>query len=181
MERQKEKRKQILVSVVLIGILFVSIVGFGFQGNFDDDNKVEYNGYEFSEQGGYWITNIQDVDFMFQYNPTQIKTDDFNFFSLDKYYNKPLYIYSEDQVSEIELYSNIKYLVERVQNACIDGKTCLYENVPTKTCEDNLIIIEYAEESNITQEENCIYIKGPTQKELIINIDAFLFKLLNIE
>lgn len=180
-QKKKEKRKQVLVSVVLIGILFVSIVGFGFQGSYDENNVVKYGGYEFSEQNGYWVTNIQEVDFLFQYNPKQIKEYVSSLTSVEKYYSKPIYIYSEDNNAEIEFSSNIRYLVERVQNACLEGKECPYEDVPIKTCEDNLIVIEFGEEIGIRQDKNCVYIAGKTQEDLIIYTDKLLFKLLNIE
>jgi len=180
-QKKKEKRKQILVSTVLIGILFVSIVGFGFQGNYGEDNKITYNGYEFVNQNTYWVTNIQGVDFLFKYNPLQIQEYTSLLGSLDNYYDKYVYIFSENPTAEIELYSNMRYLSKKLQNACLEGKECPYQNMPTKTCEDNVIILELGKEVGLEKDKNCVYIRGETQEELIKNIDAFLFKLLNIE
>ncbi len=180
-QKKKEKRKQILVSIVLTGILFASIVGFGFQGNYGEDNKIEYKGYEFTEQNGYWVTNIQDVDFLFKYNPLQIQ----EYISLvntsGNYYDKFVYLFSEDSTAEIELYSSMRYLSKKLQNACLEGRECPYQNMPNKTCENNVVILELDKEAGIERDQNCVYIRGETQEELIRYVDAFLFKLLNIE
>jgi|APSaa5957512622_1039677.scaffolds.fasta_scaffold00920_8 hypothetical protein len=181
--KKSERQKQIIVSVILIGILLVSTVGFAFQGtdNSEENNQntIKYNGYDFIEQSGYWLTEIQDVSFIFQYNPEQIQNTNSFINLLDNYYDKPLYIHSQNSLAESEIYSNLGQLVVRVQRACLEDTECDYEDVPIKTCEDNFIIIEEAEENNIIQDGNCVYIQG-SEQELIKLADEFLFKILGI-
>ena len=181
--KKSERQKQIIVSVILIGILLVSTVGFAFQGtdNSEENNQntIKYNGYDFIEQSGYWLTEIQDVSFIFQYNPEQIQNTNSFINLLDNYYDKPLYIHSQNSLAESEIYSNLGQLVVRVQRACLEGSECSYEDVPIKTCEENFVIIKQAEESKITQEQNCVTIQGP-ESELTKLTDEFLFNMLSI-
>ena len=59
--------------------------------------------------------------------------------------------------------------VSRIQEACYGP---CEEDLPEKSCEDNLIVVKESEESKIYQEENCIFIEGGTGA-----IDAFFYRL----
>jgi hypothetical protein len=180
--KKSDRRKQIIVSVILIGILFVSTVGFAFQGSdtsSDEQESIESNGIEFIEQSGYWVAEINQAVFIFRYNPEQIQETNPSLNLLDNYYNKVLYLNSNTSEAELELFANMGQFVTRIQRACLEGEECLYEDVPIKTCEDNFIIIEQAEEKEIIPNQNCVYIRGPEQ-ELTQLTDEFLFNIFNI-
>lgn len=181
-QKKSDRRKQIIVSVILIGILFVSTIGFAFQGsdtNSEEQDSIKSNGIKFTEQSGYWITEIDQAVFIFKYNPEQIQNLNPSVNSLNNYYNKVLYLNSENSEAELELFANMGQFVTRIQRACLKDDECSYEEAPTKTCEDNIIIIKQAEEISIIQEQNCVYIQGPEQ-ELTKITDEFLFNILEI-
>lgn len=177
---KKAKSKQIIVGVVLVGLLVLSTVGYSFLSQDDEseeDNK-EYNSFEFVRVGGGW--NLKETNFYFQFLPQEVENVSIaGFFDLNVYSGKPLYIVNDNSASQ-EILINLGPQVLRYQEACLDsnGTECKNEELPKKTCEDNLIIFELDEESegDVWQEENCVYISG----DLVKASDAFLYKLLGV-
>ena len=97
---------------------------------------------------------------------------------LNNYAGKPLYISSKDAGATSEIASNLKQIALRMQPACFNESDC-GQDIPSKTCEDNFIIIEEKNQTNIIQEENCVFIQGP-QENLTQISDEFLFNILGI-
>lgn len=188
-EEKKKRKNQWIMSFVLIFILSLSVLGFGFV-NFQENtensvntaNSVSYNGFKFIEQNGFWSLNQDNFNALFRYNPKEVPRINSKLKNLNNYIGKPLYVYSEDSLAESEIYRNLQKSVERMQNACFEKKGC-NENVPVKTCESNFIIIK--ENSNnktsgIIQKNNCVFITGE-KGNLTKLTDEFLFKLMRIE
>lgn len=180
-KENSEKRKRTIVGLVLVFIMFGSVFGiiinsFGQQNN---TQKINYNGVEFINQNELWFASINEIDFVFKYNPNQVEKINSIINPIGNYYNKPLYISSENQDAEIEIYRNLGQIVQRIQPACFDKEAC-EENFPIKTCEDNLIIIRESDFVGISQEENCVFISG-AQENLTKLTDEFLFKVLDVE
>lgn len=160
--------------------MFFSVLGYGFMGNSRKSNtNVEYNGFEFAEQNGFWNLNLGNLNFVFRYNPKETENISSQVNYLNSYSEKPLYIYSENNEASSEVYINLNQMAQRIQSACLDGYECS-ENVPIKTCEDNFIIISESNETNIIQENNCVFILGPYEN-LTMMSDVFLFKVLGVE
>lgn len=181
-EAKQRKRNQIIVGVILVFVMFGSVFGIVANnfGTRKSENKIVYNGVDFFKSDDYWFATIGDIDFVFRYNPQETLSISEQVNKLNKYSGVPLYVYSEDGMSEIEIYRNLQNIAERMQGACHEGFNCSKENVPTKTCEENFIIIQEAEEANIVQDENCVYITG--KKEDLLKItDEFLFKTMGIK
>lgn len=179
-ESKRKKRNGIIIGLILVGVMLFSVLGYAFRGGGNDDiKKLNYNDFEFVEQNGFWFTNIENFQFAFKYNPQQVEEIDSELKYLDNYYNKPLYISSENSEAELEIYRNLFYqnqIVQRMQSACLEECD---ENLPVKTCEDNFIIIKENNISEIIQEENCVFIKG-REENLTKITDEFLFKILGI-
>jgi len=182
-EAKRRKGNQLIVGLILIFIMFFSVLGYAFGGGggdaTEDSNKVVYNGFEFENQNGLWVLNRGNFIFAFIYNPEQVEEIYANVNTLDKYYQKPLYISSEDSEAEIEIARNIGQVALRMQPACLEWQNCTDQNIPTKTCEDNFIIIREDDVPYIIQEENCVFIKGP-KEDLLKLTDQFLFKTMGI-
>ena len=184
-EDKKKKRNQLIVGGGLILIMFLSILGYSTMKDKKENNeKIIYNGIEFIKESGLWNAKIGDFQFSFRYNPNEAENIDSALNQLDNYRNKPLYIYSEDTDSEIEIYRNLFYynrIAERVQNACLeeDREKC-EESSPIKTCEDNFIIIRESENTEIKQQDNCVFIEGK-KEDLIKLSDSFLFKITGVQ
>ena len=180
-KKNSEKRKQMIVGIVLIFVMFGSVFGMivGSFGQKNNEQKINYNGFEFVNQNDYWFTSIGEAKFVFAHNPQQVEKVNSMINHVGNYYNKPLYVFSENKNAEMEVYRNFGDIAQRIQPACLDEDEC-EENLPIKTCEDNFIIIKESEVAGISQEENCVFILGP-QEDLTKLTDGFLFKVLGIE
>lgn len=181
-KKENKFGNQILIGVILIGLMILSILGYSFQSQQTENSNLEqinYNGLKFVKQNDFWVLSLENTKFLFKYNPKETEKIESNINEIDNYYNKPLYIYSENDEAEVEVYNNLYTKVLRIRNACPENEIC-EENIPTKTCEDNFIIIKEKNQTEIIQEGNCVFIYG--QSEDIIKVtDSFLFKLLGID
>ncbi len=178
-EEKKKKRNQLIVGLALVLILFASIFGYSFSRSNSEENKITYNGYEFIEKNGFWIVEIENSEFSFRYNPNEIETIDSELKSINNYYDKPLYISSDDIESSSEIYRNLESIIQRMQLACLDGEVCEDEELPVKTCEDNFITIKEADATEIVQDNNCVFIRGKLE-DLAKITDGFLLKIIGI-
>ncbi len=192
-EKSKKSRKKfysLLFGILLITILILSIAGYSLRGSSNQDKKeINYNGYEFIEKEGFWLLNLEesDIQLAFRYNPYEVPRIDGIINNVDNYYNKPLYIQSQNNLATSEIYSNMANIAQRVQNACLNKSEhdiakeieC-DEDLPIKNCESNLILIKQGNITNIKQEQNCVFITAP-KNQIIKVADEFLFKLLRID
>jgi hypothetical protein len=177
---KRKKRNSWIVGIVLVFLMILSTLGYAFTGSESSENgeRITYNGINFINQNNFWFAQIENLQFTFSYNPLQVEEQDVILNSLESYYNKPLYIVSEDSSASSEIYNNLNPFVLRMQNACLENETC-EEDFPIKNCEDNLIVIRETNFTKIVQKENCVFIEGPLD-EIVETTDEFLFQLLNI-
>jgi hypothetical protein len=180
-KEKKQRKNQLIIGGILILLMMGSTFGilvnsFGEDSNVED---VDYNGYKFTYDNGFWKTTIGDYDFVFTYNPTQVEKIETEVNYMNNYADYPIYISSEDYVSEVEIYRNMGDIVERFQRACLSESNC-EEDWPIKDCSNNFIIIKIANESKIYQEENCVFIEG-NEENLTQMADEFLFWITGIE
>jgi len=144
-------------------------------------NTVTYNGFKFTKDSGYWVLNVGNQQFSFKYNPKEVdRINVENLSSLDKYYQKPLYIESDNKEAEYEIYMNLDRFLLRRQYACLEGENCSDSNLPTKTCNDNFIIIKEASTQSILQNKSCVFISGPKENLTKIS-DEFIFKIIGVD
>lgn len=190
---KKKRRNQLIVGLVLVAVMLFSVLGYGFQSQDNDSStqkNVEYNGFTFIPNGmGYYSLQIGNAQFLFKNTPKDINKTNSNLNLVSNYANKPLYVYSESQNAEIEIYRNLDGFLLRRQYACLDlgnnteiktnATTNCEENMPIKTCSDNFLIIEKGENIELTQYENCIFIRAP-EPEMVAASDEFLFQILDI-
>jgi len=190
-EAKKQKRKQMIVGIVLIFVMFGSVFGVivGSFGQDKDNSNIEYNNIKFVGQNNFWFASKGGLNFVFKNNPEQVEKIDVELNYFNTYESKPLYIYSENFEAELEVSRNFFYqnqIVQRVQSACLDEEADIFNltsacetNSPIKNCADNFIIIRESNETKIMQNENCVFIQG--KKENLIKItDEFLFNVFGI-
>src|SRR3989338_10784980 len=143
-QEKKRKINSIIIGVILMIVMFGSVFGIvvGSLGqNSSGKTKIEYNEYKFFNENGLWKVSIGEINFIFRYFPTET-TDTTNILkNVNNYYNKPLYVYSEEAESEIEIYRNFQQIAPRIQSACFSKEKC-EGDFPIKTCADNFIIIQ---------------------------------------
>lgn len=180
-EAKKRKRNNLIIGVILIFVMFGSIFGIIINsfGSSDISNEVEYNGFTFINNNGYWGLEIGDYSFIFRNNPYDVENIETFVNYLSTYNGKPLYISSYSTEATSEIISNIGFVTLRVQNACLEGRECEGNDYPVKTCADNFIIIEEKNESGIMQDNNCVFIQGSAENIAKIS-DEFLFHVLGV-
>ena len=190
-QEKKQKKNQLIVGLILIGVMVVSTFGIivnSFGENRNKEGNPVYNGYEFIPQGNYWYTQIGERTFSFLYNPYEVQ-ESFNITPeglsyLSSYQGKTLYINSEDYQSEAEIGRNFNGIPLRIQRACLNdsalGAANCSETLPIKDCSEKIIVIKEFGERKIYQEENCVFITG--QKEDLVKLtDEYLFRITGIK
>jgi len=179
--KSKERFNQLIVGLILIFLMFLSVVGYSLSGRGGDEEAegFVYNGYEFAPRGAYWGLNVQGLEFIFSYSPTEVADINGNLSYLNSYSDLPLYIESESSEASAEVYMNLNQIVLRMQNACINESEC-EGDLPVKDCTNNFIIIKESNTTDIAQEQGCVFIQGK-QEELVNLTDAFLFKIMGIK
>lgn len=180
-EEKKNKKKQLIVGLALVGLMIFSVVGYSFNRTIaDGSEKINYNGFDFVKENGFWKTEINGLLLVFAYNPFETEELSGYFNGINNYYGKPLYVYSENSETESEIYKNLDQVILRRQYACLEGdEACKDKELPVKTCEDNFIVIKNSQEFSVRQEKNCIFISGSDEK-IIKETDAFLFEITGI-
>lgn len=182
-EQKGNKKKQWGIAILLGVILFGSTFGIIIDSFGNQSTKIKYNGVTFENMGGYWVGQYNGLNIILSNNPKQVESLSANINPLNKYYSQPLYFYSESVEAEREIANNLapqnNAVVERIQRACPVDKNCSVE-IPKKTCENNFIIIEYSENTELKQDNNCVYIRGNSENILKIT-DEFILKLMNIK
>jgi hypothetical protein len=182
-EGRKKRRNQWILGGLLIFIMFSGTIGYAFQsfggdsGEVTEVKKTNFNGFEFSEQNGFWILDFNGENLVFRHNPSQVIGIDSYVNPLLNYEAKPLYVYSEDIYAKSEIKTNLFGFVDVIEDACLEGiENC---NNPIKTCDDNFILIRESETREIRQENKCVFISG-NGEDLIKLTDEFLYKILGV-
>lgn len=182
-KRKKKKRNQLIIGIILVVVMFFSVLGSSVNREGDDKTeKIKYNGIDFTKESGLWNAKISNLQFSFVYNPQETGKINSSLNKLEDYAGKPLYIYSENRETLTEIYRNLFYqnlIAQRVQEACIWEEKC-EGDFPIKTCSDNFIIIKESENSQIYQQENCVFIEGK-KEDLVRLADSFLFKIIGVQ
>jgi hypothetical protein len=65
--------KQMLMTLVIGGLMILSIFGIIFSGYNSGREKARYNGYEFKQTSNGWSTKIGEKDIQFSYLPESLK------------------------------------------------------------------------------------------------------------
>ncbi len=188
-KQKKQQRNQFIVGGILIAVMLFSTAGYAFYGGLNDDagnsgKKMQYNGYEFINNGNLWILNLGESQFGFINNPNEINSLNIETIGLLKelynYQDKVLYIDSNDNEASSEIYINLVNNVQRIQQACLNETLCKDKNFPIKDCSNNLIIIKESNNSKIEQNKNCVFISGK-KSEIIKITDSFLLDIIGVK
>jgi len=174
--RKKESRNKLIVGLILIALMVFSTVGYALYYRSDEEQETEkYNGLSFVKNG-FWQTNIYENKFSFSFHPKETENVEVNINKrLSDYANKPLYFVNNNAGLQ-EIARNLEKFVLRMQMACYES---CEEELPIKNCTDNLIIFEESVKVEISEKDNCVFIKAP-DSEIVRVSDAFVYRLLGI-
>lgn len=177
---KKKRTNQLIAGSLLLIVIVLSTISIAFLSTDNTTNiqvqKVTENGIEFTRQNYYWNTNLEGQNYYFQYLPSEVSgVEVLVDSSLQDYFNKELFFVNSNSATS-EILVNLNPFLSGYSEACLENQNCTNQELPIKTCEDNLIIFEESTNSSVTKQDNCIYIKG----DYIRSSDAFLYKLLNI-
>ncbi len=181
----KKRRNQIVIGVILAVLMVLSTAGFAFintnfGGSSGETGKEKYNGYEFTaESNGLWSLNIQGNKFFFRYTPKEVENIFVQYVNIGNYNGKILYFDSNDSKTDREIVSLLQYYALRIQYACLEGRECENNELPVKNCEDNIIVIDESNTTEISTDNKCVFIRGKGPDK-IKAADALLYKLLGI-
>ena len=187
-QKKREKRNNLIIGIVMIFVLTLSVLGivvnsFNSKGEGEQGGIDSYKGITFVDQGVYWNASIGGYSFLFATNPANLSNSNFketgNFSDIRSYFGKPLYISSDVPYLESMIKYNFGKFAQRIQSACYKEEGCP-ENVPIKTCADNLIIVEESNSSEISQIDNCVFIRGASE-DLPFLVDKYTLKVLGVD
>ncbi|MBU3923517.1 MAG: hypothetical protein KJ592_01225 [Nanoarchaeota archaeon] len=191
---RKNKRNQIVVGVVLVGLLLVSTLGYSLMSSDEDkSSSVSELGIDFVKIDGIWKAVIDGGVFGFRNLPSEVSDIDVNVSAdLGLYSGKVLYFINPGTGAS-EVLNNLGGYILRYQESCLrqdsgssvvggrwsedasNGTEC-GGDLPVKSCYDNVIIFEGGNESLVYQDDNCVYVVGDSVKAT----DAFLYKVLGV-
>jgi len=186
-QKKKEKRKQLVLGIILVGLMVFSTIAYSFMDNSSSSDNLEselsYNGVEFSLKEEYYIGEKYNNQILLSKNPNDLKENVLINLSnsLESYSGKPLYLSSEDYLSSFIINQNfgvLNSIAQRMQLACYSEGNCP-ESYPIKDCSNNLIVIGYSNQSSITSFENCVFISGP-EEEVSDLTNLFILKIFEI-
>jgi len=182
---KKKRRNSLIVGGVLVFLMLFSTLGYAFSSKSSDNtalSKTKYHGISFLNNGDFWIGQTADYQIYLKNKPTEGNSSEIAKQVLD-YSGKPLYLVSQEYVAENLVMINLgaggaNNIALRTQRACFENMPCEID-APIKTCEDNLIIIANATTPSITEDKNCVFIKGP-EENLTQLTDEFVLNVFGI-
>lgn len=182
-KEKKDTRNKVIIGLILVGIMVLSTAGYSFfSGSREEVKKINYNGVEFIlNENNLWQFKIQDFEFLTQNNPKDTENISVLIFkTANDFYGKPLFFLGKGTAKQ-EIAQNLKNFALRMQDACIkDYEEVCEEDAPIKNCsQDNIIIIKEANYTEISEEENCVFILSPYEEQVRV-ADAFVFKILGV-
>ncbi len=169
---RKQKRKNIILSAVMLFILVGGTIGYAFFESGTDTNESGDNGVD--NYGDGWATEFQGRNIYFSNSPIDAENISVDISrNIVDYQGKILYIDSENGAVTSEIASTLGLFSSRVQEAC--SGPCS-RDLPEKSCDENIIVWKDSVENRISEKDNCVIIEGDLK-----TVDAFLFKIFQFD
>lgn len=174
---RKQRRNTLILSIVMIGILLFSTAGY-FSLKENDGGAGSDEGVQ--NYGDSWVFNYNGEQIRLSSPPKAAENVSILLFkSLSDYAGKTVYVASESEAQFYEVSSTVGRYTERMQPACY-GKCD--KNLPEKSCNDTMIVIQNFGESEssylkgkIYEESGCVFIDGG-----IDAVDSFIYKIFGM-
>lgn len=181
-DKDKTKKNQRILGIVLIVVMFGSVFGV-IVGSFNSDKEeqLKYKNYDLIKNNGIYELRVGQSSFYFSKNPNELSRNyDVNVTKLiTNYVSTTLYVDTNDYYAAQEIQNNLEPYVVRIQPACISEDSCPSNELPIKTCDENVIIIRESEENKIYEDNKCVFIEGKSEN-LSELVDIFILKILGL-
>lgn len=172
----KDRRRNTVISIVLLGIMLLSTLGFAFIYNTGSSSSgsAGSSGSRVQSSGDKWIAQMGTQQLVFSEPPSVVnETQSYLLANVNQYYQKPIYIDSNSDAIYSEIGSTLGQYAQRVQHACY--QSCTNSTYPQKTCTDNLIVYTPSDTNKISQNSSCVFIEGDMRA-----VDAFLYRAFGL-
>lgn len=176
---RREKRNKIIVGSMIIFLLLFSTVGYalfsggsgvGHGGAVDSGNDLTEGPIW---NGDQWVHVVNGRNFGITNSQEEIEDIEV---AIDKdisyYSGKKVYFDVKDEDILREVASAINQYSSGIQRACLGE---CEEDLPEKSCNDDIIVWRESEENRVYEQNNCVFIEGDLKAA-----DAFLYELLGI-
>ncbi|MBN2052930.1 hypothetical protein JW756_05475 [Candidatus Woesearchaeota archaeon] len=186
-ERASDKKKQILISVILAAIMIFSAFGvmLGTVGN-----EMRYGKYKFEIQGNVYVTKINGQQMAFYSLPKQI--EGINLSSVITNKLKEAYMititFNPYDTNNIQLMEMVRFdlsqlLGKVVYNGVLNASE-QYPDLPVLTCANAtlktpVIVLNMSDNTSIVDVDNCIYLNARGQDFLILR-DRLLYSYYGV-
>ena len=168
-ERKNDKRKQIILSIVLSAVMIFSVFGVMI-GSFTN-NEMSYYGHKFEIKGNKYVTKINGNEIEFDYLPQM--TESINLSNDTATKIKSSYVlmitFDPSQESNLPVMELVRFdLEQKLDKIVLSGvmsSSEQYQNFSIITCENAtqqspVIILNMSDNTSITDAGNCIYLNG---------------------
>jgi len=185
-ERKREKRNQIIMSVVLVFLMVTSIFGIMI-GN--STSNLKYGDYKFKEDNNHYITKINDKEMFFYTLPSQAEYINLSSNISNKIKESYLVMISfnpNDQVSlqtiELARFDFAQFMDKPVFNGILEESVDY--SLPILTCanatqQTPMIIFNVSDNFGFIEKDNCIYLNGRGMDFLRLR-DRLLYSVHNV-
>jgi hypothetical protein len=177
---KQQKRNQLIVGIVLAALMVLSSIGYAVMSNDSGDTAtktVKYGNLVFQQANGYWNVQLSNKILFFNSLPTEVANiSSAENISITDYYGKNVYVVNSNSAVN-GVAAALEGIVNRLQEACLEGTDCANSEFPVKTCEDYLIVYNPSViNSSVDKIGNCVYLNGDPFKAS----DKFIYRLFNI-
>ncbi|MEK6908580.1 MAG: hypothetical protein AABX23_00835 [Nanoarchaeota archaeon] len=172
---QREQRRKRISGIVIISLLLLSTLGFALSMVNFGGNNVPDETQGFSNNGQYWIYTTGNQKYYFTHHVDEVNTSSYQISkNLADLSGKQIYVDTEMIGSLQEIHNSLGLYLGNIKEACYGQ---CERDLPEKDCSspDPLIVVRDDYIQSITEEQNCIFIKGNMK-----TVDAFLYKILGI-
>ena len=166
----RAKRRQIILSVVMIVILVGSTAGYAISLISGDSTPVDQTQPYFD--GNSWIVPYARYQFAVQTSPQEARNVSITgSFSLENFRGQAVYLDSESESIKQLLGGVLSLTAQRVQEACYGS--CDRIDVPERDCSSPLIVWRGSSVNRIYTNSSCVIIEGD-----YTSADAFVYRVL---
>ncbi len=169
----REKKRRRWISIIMLGILVLSSVGYAFlsyQGNSSEQTTNPTRGIG-ADGRYYFLFGEQQLSLL--HAPDAVSSTAVNTSrTLQDYASKTVYIVNDNPSISYELESTLG-IYYRLQPACHGA---CEKDLPEKNCSDALIIWKDSLENRVYEQEQCVFIEGDLRA-----VDAFLYRIFGVQ